>query len=222
MSEELLNRAFPYQIKPTKRQVRELERMLRLNCDLYNMCLRTDQQGYKETKKGLGWCELAKLLTELRADENHQEYLDFSQKSQASVIKRYDNTKKDFFRHLQNGETPGTLRYKTYSQYNTILFRAPENGAKWDSVPTAPEKHPRLYVKGVDHIRVNKHREFKGEIKQIQITRMVNKWKVTLICGEIEKEILPKTNNITGVDMALLAFTQLQMEIKFKLQNIWP
>lgn len=58
---EFLIRTYPYQLFPTKKQEYLLEEMKNLHCDLYNICLHSDQYEWEHNKKGLNWAELSRL-----------------------------------------------------------------------------------------------------------------------------------------------------------------
>ncbi|MGH3421778.1 MAG: transposase, partial [Streptosporangiaceae bacterium] len=81
---------------------------------------------------------------------------------------------------------------------------ARKNGARWDSVP-----HPRLtrvYLLGVDHVRVHWHRAVRGAVKMVSVTREGRRWYVILSCDDVPAQPLPATGSAVGIDMGVVSF----------------
>jgi putative transposase len=69
--------------------------------------------------------------------------------------------------------------------------------------------HPkitRVYVAGIGHVRVHKHRAVRGQVKTITAKREGGRWYVMLSCDDVPAEQLEPTGSAVGVDMGVASF----------------
>jgi putative transposase len=69
--------------------------------------------------------------------------------------------------------------------------------------------HPtvtRVYLQGVGHVRVHRHRAVKGRIKTITAKRENRHWYVILSCDDVSAEPLDPAGAAVGIDMGIASF----------------
>lgn len=111
------------------------------------------------------------------------------QSAQLKEIRRLDKAFQAFFKRVKAGQTPGYPRFK---------------GCRWDSAPD--NRHTRVRLQGVGHVRVHQHRPVRGRVKTISVKREGKRWYVVLACDNVPTDELPPTGAIIGIDMGTTHF----------------
>jgi putative transposase len=179
-------------------------------CDLYNAALENRKMSWKERKVSVSYFDQSAQFTRIRAEM--PEFDRWSACAGHSILHRLDLSFQDFFRRVKSGETPGYPRFKSKERFISSVFN-PNNGSRWESSDTGrrPMRRGRnfkqttvtVYFQGIGHVKVRKHREVKGDIKTITVKQQRNKWFVILSCDNVQKETLPKTGQIAGIDVGI-------------------
>ena len=108
-----------------------------------------------------------------------------------------------FFRRVKSGETPGYPRFKAAHRFDSVLWPKDGDGAKW-----VPETN-RVYLQGVGHVKVTRHREIQGQVKTIQAKREGHHWYLILSCDDVPVRPLEPTGAVVGLDVGVASFLAL-------------
>jgi len=87
------------------------------------------------------------------------------------VILRVERAFQNFFRRLENGQTPGYPRFKGRDRYDSFTY---PDGAGWKL------EGDRLRLTNIGTVKVKMHRPLIGKIKTVTIKREVDQWYVTV------------------------------------------
>jgi putative transposase len=197
-------RAYKFLLRPTVRQGQALEEMLRDHCSLYNGALQERRDAFRHSSRtAVRYGEQSAQLKEIRAfDPECQGRWSFS--SQQATLRRLDKAFAAFFRRVKAGQTPGYPRFKGIGHFDTVTFPKDGDGCRWDSTPD--DRHTRVRLQGVGHVRVHQHRPVKGRVKTISVKHERGRWYVVLACDEVPAEELPPTGAIVGIDLGVTHF----------------
>ena len=186
-----MRKSFKYRIYPSKKQIELINNQLFEACKLYNCALEHRIWQYKGAGKSISYKEQSSELKDIRKDgfcklENFSACQD--------VLRRLDKTFKAFFTRLKKGSKPGFPRFKLARRYDTLTFPSYGDGCKI--------KGKKIYMQGIGDVYMRLHREVEGEIKTVSVTRKNEKYYIIFSCV-VEKNVLPKTGSIVGIDMGL-------------------
>ncbi|MEV0159986.1 RNA-guided endonuclease InsQ/TnpB family protein [Nonomuraea fuscirosea] len=119
----------------------------------------------------------------------------------AGVTIRYGDQSAEL-KEIRKADPDGQGRWSAGSQQQTLrrLDKAFQASA-WDSQPHDPVT--RVYLFGIGHVRVHRHRPVKGTVKTISVKREGSRWYVVLSCDDVPAETLPATGAVAGVDMGV-------------------
>jgi putative transposase len=197
-------RAYKFLLRPTARQAVALGEMVRDHCSLYNAALQERRDAYRHSSKTtVRYGDQSAQLKEIRAfDPERQGRWSFS--SQQATLRRLDKAFQAFFKRVKAGFTPGYPRFKGVGHFDTVTFPKDGDGCRWDSTPH--DRHARVRLQGVGHVRVHQHRPVQGRVKTISVKREGNRWYVVLACDNVPAEELPPTGAIMGIDMGTRHF----------------
>jgi hypothetical protein len=112
-----VHRAFTYRLDPTVKQARGLERLMVLQCELYNAALEERTMTYEWLKRGLSTKRVPSLfdqfktLTGLR--ELRPEFGPFGISVCRGTLTRLDEAFQAYFRRIKAGEKPGYPRSRS-------------------------------------------------------------------------------------------------------------
>lgn len=186
-----MRKSFKYRLYPNKKQIALIDNQLLEACRLYNCALEHRIWQYKGAGNSISYKDQSSELKQIRKDglcglENFSACQD--------VLRRLDKTFKAFFGRIKKGSKPGFPRFKPAKRYDTLTFPSYGDGCK--------VKENKIYMQGIGDVHMRLHRPIEGEIKTVSVTRTNGKYYVIFSCV-IEKNILPKTGSIIGVDMGL-------------------
>jgi len=203
-------RSYKFSLRPTAKQTRLLNEMLGDFCDLYNGALENRKMSWKDRKISVSYNEQCAQLTQIRAEM--PEFRRWSAAAERDPIRRVDLGFQSFFRRIKLGQTPGHPRFRGKGWYDSATFD-PKSGSRWNTSnygnkPVRRSKNFKsttvtVYLQGIGHVKVRQHREVKGDIKTITVKRQGKKWFVDLCCGNVPKDILPKTGESAGIDVGI-------------------
>ena len=172
---------------------------------IYNHFLTRRKDAYLTDKTSLNYYDTARELTEMKTTlpwlkEVGSQTLQFS-------LKCLDGAYNNFFRKL--GHFP---RYKSKHAHQS--FRSPQG----ERVQILDQK--LRIPKFLEGINMKKHREVEGEIKFATISKNKSGQYFVSITVEREMPILPKTNNVVGIDLGIKTLATCSDGTKY--ENIKP
>jgi putative transposase len=163
-----VRRAYKFLLRPTAKQVAALQACLEDHRQLYNAALEERREAWNMRAVSVDYHHQAAQLPEIRAaDQGGQDR--WSAGSQQQTLRRLERAFAAFFRRVKAGQKPGYPRFRGRGWFDTVDWSARKNGARWDSVP-----HPsvtRVYLLGIGHVRVHRHRAVRGTVKTVSVKR---------------------------------------------------
>ena len=199
-----VRRAYKFLLRPTSRQARLLAECLEDHRQIYNAALEERREAWRIRQVQASYSRQAGQLPTIRAADPCGQGR-WSAGSQQQTLRRLDKAFAAFFRRIKAGEKrPGYPRFKGRGWFDTIEWPAEKNGARWDSVPHP--KMTRVYLLGIGHVRVHRHRAVKGRVKTIMVKREACRWYVVLSCDDVLAGPLEPTGAVVGIDVGIASF----------------
>ena len=188
-------RSFKFRAYPTDEQAKTLDRMLGLQCELYNAALEERSGAWKREHRPVTYAQQTRTLTELR--EVRPEVLECGVTVCRGTLMRLDRAFKAFFRRCELGEKPGFPRFKSRARFDSLQW---EDTDGWKLKADAR----RLYLYGIGDVRVKLHRELCGTPKAITVKREGQHWYVSFRCTDVEPTLLERTGREVGIDLGIV------------------
>lgn len=186
-------KAFKYRLRPTKPQVRDLERTLSLCRDLYNAALQERRDAYKKVGKSIGAYDQIKLLPVVKKEL--PEYKNLHSQVLQDVVFRVDRAFKGFFQRVKKGQKPGFPRFRGTARYDSFTFpQAAVSGVK------IQENGKRILLHGIGSVKCKMHRPLEGKIKTASVKREGENWYIVFVC-EVERKPLSSSDKAVGIDL---------------------
>jgi putative transposase len=210
-------RAYKFLLRPTASQEASLRVMLADHCSLYNAALQERRDAYAHSSRTkIKYGDQSAQLKDIRAfDPERQGRWSFS--SQQATLRRLNVAFAAFFTRarkrmaalargvaMELAPKAGYPRFKGVGHFDTVTFPKDGDGCRWDSTPH--DRHTRVRLQGVGHLRVHQHRPVKGRVKTISVKREGRRWYVILACDEVGAEPFPVTGSVVGIDMGTTHF----------------
>lgn len=187
-------KTFKFRLYPTKSQKKKLDFSFDESRLVYNSLLCVRKEKYEKQQKNFNKYDCNKLITIWKNTERPQLENIHSQVLQ-QISDRLDKAYKNFFRRIKQGEKPGFPRFKSES---FCSLNYPQSGFKYEN--------GRLKFSKIGNIKIKVTRYFPEKIKNCIIKKTkTNKYYVCLVC-EVEKQILPKTNQEIAFDLGIKSF----------------
>jgi len=197
-------KAYKYRIYPNQDQKEYLSKIFGQVRFVYNLGLETKIMNYTGNKKNINCFDLNKQITELKNTDAPWLKESPSQALQMAT-RNLDNAYHNFF----NGA--GFPKFK--NRYGKQSFQLPQ-GVFFS------ENKKQIFLPKLRYIDIDLHREFKGEIKTITVSRSItNKYYVSILVDTSElkpekKPIMFKTS--VGLDLGIKDFVITSDGMKFK------
>ena len=167
----------------------------------YNHFLNERKEQYQADKKSDNYYKQAATLTKLKKEEDTKWLKEVNSQTLQFALRSLDTAFLNFFRG--NAQFP---KFKSRKHKNT--FTIPQFGRI--------ENGKIIIPKFKDGIKVKLHREVKGKIGKMSITKTSTGKYYVSIFTEQEAEELPKTNKQVGIDLGLKDFVITSDNKKFK------
>jgi putative transposase len=194
-------RTYKFELQPTKEQKILLDKHFGCIRYVYNFFLDQRKSQYQSNKKSDNYYKQSATLTELKKNEETIWLKEVNSQSLQFALRCLDTAYVNFFRG--NAKFP---RFK--SKKNKNSFTIPQFAKLQDGRFYAP--------KFKEGIKVNVHREVKGEIGKCNLTKTpTGKYFVSILSEELYKP-KEKTGAICGIDLGLKDFVITSDGIKFK------
>ena len=184
-----IHRTYKFRLYPNKAQTELLEKHFGCTRFVYNYFLNQRQEQYRLTGKSDNYCAQAKVLTELKKQDDTAWLKEVNSQSLQFAVKCLDKAYTNFFK--KRAKYP---KFKSKRSKNS--FTIPQ---------CASIAGGRLFIRKFrEGIKCRVHREIKGKICKVTITKTPSGKYFASVCAE-EEYITPfeKTNKSVGVDMGL-------------------
>ena len=198
---KVINKTYRFRIYPNKEQEVLLNKHFGCSRFVYNYFLNERKEQYQKDKKSDNYYVQAKTLTELKKQEDTIWLKEVNSQTLQFALRSLDTAYVNFFRG--NAQFP---KFKSSKDKNT--FTVPQFGKMEDGKIILP--------KFKEGIKVKLHREVKGEIGKMNITKTPTGKYYVSIFTEYKIEVLPKTNKQVGIDLGLKDFVITSDNKKFK------
>lgn len=197
----MINKTYRFRIFPTKEQEVLLNQHFGHSRWVYNHFLNERKEQYQKDKKSDNYYKQSATLTKLKKEEETKWLKEVNSQTLQFAIRSLDTAFLNFFRG--NAQFP---RFKSRKHKNT--FTIPQFGRV--------ENGKIIIPKFKEGIKVKIHREVKGKIGKMNITKTPTGKYYVSIFTEQEVEDLPKTNKQVGIDLGLKDFVITSDNKKFK------
>lgn len=196
-----VNKTYKFRIFPNAEQEQNLARHFGHSRFVYNYFLNQRKEQYLKDKKSDNYYAQAASLTKLKKQEGTEWLKEVNSQTLQFALKSLDSAYTNFFRG--NAQFP---KFKSRKHKNT--FTIPQFGTLADNKISIP--------KFKEGIKVKLHREVKGKIGKMSITKTPTGKYYVSIFTEQEADELPKTNRQVGIDLGLKDFVITSDNKKFK------
>jgi putative transposase len=184
--------AYKFRMYPSKEQEERLDFALEICRQTYNNLL-SDLQGQTEINRNKIQHKIVKLKK-----ENPEITQVYSKTLQYECYRLFSNL--SALSHLKrNGKRVGRMRFKGKGWFKTINYN--QSGFK---LITTEKRFSFLELSKIGKIKIIKHREIIGKIKQIAIKKSCNKWYAIIITDFTR--IIQNGNKILGIDLGINHF----------------
>lgn len=181
-------KSYKFKIEPTNSQKELLAKHFGACRFVFNRFLHERKEKYLNEKTSLNYYDNARVLTELKKNENFVWLKEINSQSLQASIRNLDITYKNFF-NKQN-KFP---RFKSKNERQS--FKIPQNILVKDKKLIIP--------KFKEGIKINLHRRIEGDILFATISKSAaGKYYVSITC-EVKYTPLKKTNSKVGIDTGI-------------------
>lgn len=198
---KMINKTYRFRLLPTKEQEVLLNQHFGHSRWVYNHFLNERKEQYQKDKKSDNYYKQAATLTKLKKEEETKWLKEVNSQTLQFALRSLDTAFLNFFRG--NAQFP---KFKSRKHKNT--FTITQFGTLADNKISIP--------KFKEGIKVKLHREVKGKIGKMSITKTPTGKYYVSIFTEQEIEQLPKTNRQVGIDLGLKDFVITSDNNKFK------
>lgn len=196
-----VNKTYRFRLMPNEEQEILLAKHFGCTRFVYNYFLNERKQQYQADKKSDTYYAQAATLTKIKKQEETNWLKEVNSQSLQFVLRSLDTAYLNFFRG--NAQFP-----KFKSRRNKNSFTVPQFGRIDDGKLIIP--------KFKDGIKIKMHRELKGKIGKVTITRTPTGKYFVSIFTEQEIEQLTKTDKQVGIDLGIKDFAITSENRKFK------
>ena len=197
----MINKTYRFRLLPTKEQEVLLNQHFGHSRWVYNHFLNERKEQYQADKKSDNYYKQAATLTKLKKEEDTKWLKEVNSQTLQFALRSLDTAFLNFFRG--NAKFP---KFKSRKHKNT--FTIPQFGTLVGNKISIP--------KFKEGIKVKLHREVKGKIGKMNITKTPTGKYYVSIFTEQEAEELPKTNKQVGLDLGLKDFVITSDNKRFK------
>jgi len=194
-------RTYQFELKPTQEQKVLLDKHFGCIRYVYNYFLNERKEQYQADKKSDNYYKQAATLTELKKKEETAWLKEVNSQSLQFALRCLDTAYVNFFRG--NAKFPRFKSRKKKNSFTVPQFAKLENG--------------RFYApKFKEGIKVNVHREVKGEIGKCTLSKTPTGKYFVSILSEEQYQPKEKTGAVCGIDLGLKDFAITSDGVKFK------
>jgi putative transposase len=185
---KLIHKTYKFRIYPNKEQVELMAKHFGSTRFVWNYFLAERKQSYLDSKKSLSYHDNARTLTALKKTDECKWLNDVNSQSLQSSLKDLDTAYGKFFK--KQAMFP---KFKKKG-FCVDSFHCPQRFKIVEGKLQIPKFKP---------VKINIHREIKGKMLFITISKtQTNKYFAAITC-EVEYEQLPKSNKVIGIDFGI-------------------
>jgi putative transposase len=221
-------KAYKYRIYANKATTEKMQWVLDRCRELYNAGLQERRDAYErcvkchpnyfdeEQRKQLAREHAISVYAQKRdlveIKEMRPEYQEIASHVLQDVLFRLEDTFKDFFRRVKNGETPGYPRFQGRNRYDSFTY---PDGAGWklDTMMRPADKKGmtsvNLRLTKIGTVKLHLHRDMAGTIKTLTIKREGDDFYACFTCEIGKPEVLPNSYEDVGIDLGVTHFGAL-------------
>ena len=193
----LIKNSYKYRIYPNRTQKQLLENMFGCSRFIYNYFLNLRIEKWKSESKSLSYNACAKILTDLKKDEDYLWLNDVDSTALQSAVRNLDTAYKNFFE--------GRAKYPKFKSKKTRRDRYTSKNNN-DSIRFFGKtlKLPKL-----GYVKTKVSRPCNGRIISATVSRVpTGKYFVSVLCEE-EVSPLPEKSNSVGIDLGIKDYATL-------------
>lgn len=188
-------KTFKYRLYPSKRQKRNLFRVLACARSFYNMCVSERKWAYELEGRSVSRTEQLRQVKHYKATFPqargvHSHILQVA-------VSDCDKAFQAFFRRVKAGETPGYPRFKGRDRFHSFGLKEYGNGWKVDG--------RKLHITGIGRVPVRWHRHMEGTPKTLRVIHKAGKWYIAVVCEVSHSMPLSETGRVVGIDVGISA-----------------
>jgi putative transposase len=187
----IIRRGYKFQLKTNAQQNECLSRFAGCSRLVWNQALALQKNRLDQHQRALSYEELA---GDLVAWKKEQPFLkEVHSQPLQQTLKDLDRATKDAFK-----KDKGFPKFKKKGQHDSFKF---PQGIKLDG--------NRIYLPKLGWFRFRKSREIEGTVKNVTVSRTLDKWYVSIqVELEVPEPVHP-TNSTVGIDMGVVRFATL-------------
>ena len=187
----LIKNSYKYRIYPNRTQKQILENMFGCSRFIYNYFLSLRIEKWKSDNKSLSYNACAKILTDLKKDDDYKWLNDVDSTALQSAVRNLDTAYKNFFE--------GRAKYPKFKskKKRKDCYTSKNNN---DSIRFFEEtlKLPKL-----GYVKTKVSRPCNGRIISVTVSRVpTGKYYVSVLCEE-EVNPLPERSEYIGIDLGI-------------------
>src|SRR5215831_5708492 len=183
MDAQTVRKTYKYKLRPTAKQERAMEVVLRRCRELYNAGLQERRDAWQKCGVSI---TVASQSAELPAIKHvRPEYQDIHSQVLQDVLTHLDRAFAAFFRRVQAGEKPGYPRFHGANRYHSFTYKQFGNGATLDN--------GFLVLSKIGRVAVRWSRPLEGTPKTVTVSREADGWYACCSCAEVPIQPLPPT-----------------------------
>jgi putative transposase len=194
-------KSYKYRIEPNAQQKILLNKHFGSVRWIYNHFLNERKNQYRETKKSDNYVAQAGKLTKLKKEEDTNWLKEINSQTLQQTLKNLEAAYLNFFR--------GKAQFPDFkSKRSKNSFRVPQH--------IKVENNKIFVPKFTNGIKLTKHREFKGEIRQCTFSRDCrNQYFVSILVATTHEQ-LPQTGKSVGIDLGIKDFAITSGGVKYR------
>jgi len=203
-------KTYLFRIYPTHKQRNVLEEWLGLCCEVYNATLDERKSAYRMVGVSLSYEHQSAELPGCK--EVRPELTEVPSQVLQDVVKRVDLAFDNFFRRIEEGQTPGYPRFRSHFRYDSLTFK--QYGNSFTILSASKKNQGTLVLAKLGHVKMVLHRTIAGTPKTAIVKRTpTGKWFVSISVEMEEEDIigkrLPVSEERVGIDVGLKTFAYL-------------
>lgn len=185
---EIINKTYRFRIYPNASQKELLSKHFGCSRFVYNYFLNQRQEQYKENGKSDNYYAQAKVLTELKKQQETAWLKEVNSQTLQFALRNLETAYTNFFQ--KRAKFPNYHSKKGKNTFTVPQFATIEDGKLW-------------LPKFKSGISIRLHREIRGKIGKVSLTKTpTGKFFVSVFTTDSHQELAP-TNKAVGVDLGL-------------------
>lgn len=229
-------KSFKYRIYPNKKQEEQIQQLFNTRRFIYNYFLNLSMKRYINKEKRLTYCQMSKLLTELKqrnswlynADNSiHQNtlkdldfaYQRFFSQNKITLSEEAIKKAKKTGKMLNFYDLKGHPKFKSINNNNQSVkisfhkttaggnIKVKEKEIQYTSTGKYKKQFCKIKIPKLGYIKIAYSRQYEGRILSVFISKVPSgKYFISICCTDIEHKKYPQVNNQIGIDLGIKQF----------------